>query len=437
MKGIEKSNRAASRAGLALVPTLIVVVGLLGLSMALLNHTSSVTGQVSAEVDDQRARLLADAGLAEAVTSLRAGASGAIAAMDRPARIGDGLFWVEAQALDNGDVRLDVHAMAGAGRASAALVVRPSGAGDLFRATLNSRETLTLDAVGLVDSYDSTAGSYASQAIHSQDGVAYANTDGDVLSAMDIVMEEQTFVFGDAVPGPDHAVSMTSTSYVHGSTAPGAAEFDFPVIETPSFGSQGPKTVSGSESLGPGSYEFDCLVLDDLAELTVEGPATFVVASFQGGADARLLIDAAGGPVTIYCQDYLHGRGFEALPVDDSPLALAFFITGESDVVFPAESQVRGAYYADKANIVFNSRSEAWGSFIANRIDLTPGMSYHYDEALAQYWEGGNVEGAPLALVARFDAPSPPLLTSKRADPFDLLGVDPEQCPTPAEAWTW
>ena len=51
--GISKQGRSARR-GTALVPVLIVVVSLLGLSMALLDQTSAVKDEVGASVDDQR-----------------------------------------------------------------------------------------------------------------------------------------------------------------------------------------------------------------------------------------------------------------------------------------------------------------------------------------------------------------------------------------------
>lgn len=437
---LRKKQKRRERRGLALVPVLILVVGLLALTTALLNQTSAVKNEVASSVHDQRARLIAEAGLAEAVAALNAGATGAVGSADQPAQVGEGVLWVELEDLGDDNMRVVAHGMAGSGRYSTALVLHREGGGigDLFRATLNSKETMTLNESVTVDSFDSTLGDYASQATNTTNGIAHANKNGDVLSNQDIVMNTNASVFGDATPGPGHSVSMVPTSYVDGSTAPASVEFDFPKIEVPSYGSSGSLAVSGSYDLPAGDWEFDDLVINKDSVLTITGPANVVVPSFTGGKNAKLRIDATNGPVTVYCDSYTHTSGFTATPVDGSPMAVAFLITGPNDIVFPASTRISGAYYAEQSNILFANQAEGFGSFVANKIEMSSGMKFHYDEALAEHWKGGDGdEGGAYSTLARYEVTVPAEYAADRRDPFAILGVDPDDLPSPAKAWVW
>ena len=60
-----------------------------------------------------------------------------------------------------------------------------------------------------------------------------------------------------------------------------------------------------------------------------------------------MVIDAVDGPVTIYiANSYFHDNGFEVAPAFGSPMAVAFMIDAQQDIVFPSNAKVRGAYYA-------------------------------------------------------------------------------------------
>lgn len=434
---IDANTKGRTR-GSALVPALILMSVLVVLTTVLLDGSSSHSEVVTGERERRSARSLARAGLAEAVAAARSGRSGAVATPDLPARLGDGVLWVTSEDLGDGRHRLRSTAMAGSGRAAFEMIAEVGGGlGDLFRATLNAKDTLTLNEGVLVDSYDSSLGSYDSQSGNITDGVVHAGTNGDVRSNSDIVVNANAHVFGDATPGPGHSVSFGTGGYVHGSTAPAEEPFDFPTFDPPQFGSSGPLDVSASHTLGPGEYQFDDVTIQKDAVLQVKGPATIVVdGTFSGMKDADLVIDSIDGPVTIYTTDYSHGKGFEATPAADSPMAVAFLVTGPNGIEFPSGSSIRGAYYAQNADIVFSNQSEAWGSFVGDAISMSSDMKFHYDEDLARHWEGGEGDdGVPVDQLAWYEAAVDPALTSDRRDPFTLLGVAAAELPTPAESW--
>jgi hypothetical protein len=419
----------------------VLITALVGLTLPLLEMSGGFQSNVDSAVADRRARLLARAALTESAIALRGGSTGAIASPAWPARLGGGVIWVTSEPVagEPSTVRLVATAMAGTGRCSIEMVAKLNpGLGELFRATLNAKDGLTLNEGVMVDSYDSEFGTYADQAVNSDGTFTYADTNGHVMSNKDVTVNANAGIFGDCTPGPGFTVNAAPSAYIDGSTDPGEANFEFPPLEVPSYPSSGPLSVSGTSSLAPGEYRFDSLSLNRNAELTIAGPATIVVdAAFAGGKDSRLVIDATNGPVTIFCDEYAQERGFEAVAFEGSPLAVAFLVTGPKDIVFPALSKVRGAYYAENSNVVFSNDCEAWGSFVGNQVSMSSAMNFHYDEGLRRHWEGGGgqEEEPPVESLVWFETAVPSALTADRSDPFELLGVDPSALPSPTEAW--
>ena len=155
------------RRGSVIVLSLVVLTALMMLGAALYRFATAADREMSGREDDRRAFYLAEAGVAEAMVALRAGATGEIASRITPAYLSEGIVWVTATEPDDANrVRLLSTAMAGSGRAAVEVVVENLGMAPLFRAVLNSREELTLNAGVLVDSFDSELGTYASQAVN-------------------------------------------------------------------------------------------------------------------------------------------------------------------------------------------------------------------------------------------------------------------------------
>jgi hypothetical protein len=422
-----------------IVLSLVVLTALLMLGAALYRIASAADKEVRGREDDQRAFYLAEAGLAEAMVSLRSGFSGAIASQAEPAYMAGGVLWVTSEELPDDRIRLVANGMAGAGRAALEIVVEDQSEAPLFRAVLNSDDVMTLASSVQIDSFDSELGSYAAQATNNYNGKTYAKDNGDVLSNKDVVLNSSATVFGDATPGPGHSVSLANGAYVSGSTAPSPEPFLFTPIPVPPVapGSAYNLPPSASATIPPGTWGFGNFTLNKASNLTITGPATLVVSDFTGGKDARLNIDATGGPVTIFVQgSYTHLANFEAQPVGSSPMALAFMVQGSSNVVFPSFTNVRGAYYVPNAEVVFSNDNEAWGSFAAKKISMSNTMKFHYDESLAKHWESnGQGETDPLQLLSWSQTSPPAEVLGDRRDPYQVLDVAKADLPSPSEAW--
>ncbi len=443
MKSSKHDAIRRERAGSALVLVLLVITGLLVMVAAVGRISLSRKVEVTADIDDRRAFYLAEAGLSEAIASMRRKSSGGVGTQALPAFLGDGIFWTEATDVGGGQTQIDVYALCGSGRAALEAVVEKSNQEAIFDAAISSRTQLTLNADVLVDSFDSTVGTYASQAVTPSGGLNYALSNGNVYRDAAIVLNTQAQVFGDATPGSANAVSFSGPgATVHGSTTPAQGPLTFPPIQVPNLPSGTSMAIpnGGSSSLLSGSHSFSTLDIGQDAHLTIQGPATLVVGSFVGGQDAFLEIDSTNGPVTIYVtQSYTHTSGFQAIPVTGTELALGFLLNSTQPVTFPPNSQVRGAYYAPNADVTFSSTSEAWGSFVANSVTMAPGTRFHYDESLAQHWtvDDGTTKDTMNLLYWRKRDFQPRALLRDRRDPFVALGLNRNALPRPAQAWIY
>ena len=431
---------SATTRGSAQIVVLLILTMLGTISAAYVGFLGSSNQRVARSADDRQAFLLAEAGLAEALTALSQGRTGNVGTVNTPAALGGGMFWVEATDLGDNKTRLAVTACLGSGRAAIDAVAEGVVGEPLFSATLNSDEPLTMSANTMVDSFDSSTGDYASHPKTLTDGILRANDDGDLASNAGIVLNSDAKVIGDATPGPGHAVSFATGSYVHGSTTPATDPFAFPPIDVPNLTSSGPLTIpnGSTHTIPAGDHRFDDLTISKNAVVTIRGPSTIVVDNFTGGKDARIQIDATAGPVTVHVQgNYSHLSGFEADAVAGSPAAIAFFIQGTAPIVFPSNTAIRGAYYAPVADITFSSGNEAWGSFAGKSISMSSGMRFHYDEYLAEHWKDGDGGGGPPVKVLAWDEGHvrDSRLRAKRSDPFVLLGIQRHLLPTPADAW--
>ena len=435
-----KQSLRTSSSGNALVMTLLLALGLLTMGAAFFQIASSGERRNGGRLDDERAFAVAEAGLNEAYRAIQGGGTGAIATAATPAYFGGGLVWVEATPLADERIQLVSTGLVGSGRQALEVVVRDASEDDaIFSATLNSKDTLTMNAGVQVDSYDSSVGTYASQATNIVSGVAHANENGDVKSNADIILNAGATIWGDATPGPGYNVSFSTGAFVSGSTAPAPAPFSFPPITIPSFPSLGPKTVVAGtpQTLVAGDYDFTTLTINKDAILTVQGPANIVLDDFYGGKNGQLWIDATNGPVTFYVENtYNHTAGFQADAVSGSPMAMAFLVNGMQDIVFPSLSKVRGGYYLPNANILFASGTECWGSFGANKIEMANDMKFHYDEVLAKYWEDETGQNAELEFFSWRPVPiTDDALRSDRRSPLVVLGLSKEDLASPAASW--
>ncbi|MFT5463156.1 MAG: hypothetical protein ACI8QS_002042, partial [Planctomycetota bacterium] len=396
-----------------MVVVLLVVFTLMMLGMAFFQLGTSGQKRLHGTYDNERALHLAESGLAESLVAIRAGATGNIGTADQPVTLAGGVFWSEATPTGSGTSRVKVTALIGSGRRAVEAILDGSpGAPPLFSSVLNSDKAMILNQGVMIDSYDSSDGTYADQL--ASDGVVYNGIDylednGDVRSNEDIFLNNSSTVFGDAIPGVGHIVDDAATdAYVSGTTTAATENFIFAPIAFPTgTTSAGNYSVAGlGNTLASGTYEFGDFSIGNTAELTIEGPATVIVDNFAGGRNGNIFVDTTNGPITFFVRgNYSHIKGFEVDALPGSANAIAFMVEGSADVVFPSATNIRGAYYVPNASITFANGNECWGAFAGGQIAMSNDMKFHFDEDLMSHWQtDGKDEEEPRSILAWSEA---------------------------------
>jgi hypothetical protein len=439
--------------------TLVTVTILLGtmtvLALIFLRVGHRFGQEQDATLDSTRATLLAEAGISEAVEAIRAGQSGNVGSSDEPTYLGGGMLWVEATDLGNGRIQLDSIAMKDSGRAALRVVVEDEGGGgggggagtdDGFVGMLFSNKHMQLDQNVMVDSYDSSLGTYASQAVNTYGGTTYAGSAGAASGNATIQLDANVKVFGDVHCGPGYTPTMAASTYVSGSTAANAQTITLTPVTIPVVASSGAYAVANNATatINPGTYHYTSVTQGKFSTLKVIGPATLVLDGYTTGQSATLQLDCTNGPITIYDTGvWSVDKNYTVGPVPGSPVDAALLISSTGTVQFDQGSKIYVGFYAPSATIQVDQGAECWGALVADEISVDQGTKFHFDENLRGFdlpWE------VPAAAAAD-DAVDPGIVSwskiefpvrayaTDRRDPFTLLGVEKKDLMAPAAAW--
>jgi len=394
------SDRSSER-GTALVMMTFAAAALAGLSAALLglSHSGALEQRSSKEL--VHARYVAEAGISAAVFDLECHGTGNLGSEDDPVEWGQTSYWVTR--LDVPDpggpeplVQLIATGIDDRVGSRVEAVLEPHRS-TIFRWAAFGDEFTMLNSFARVDSYNSTLGTYASQTYADPDASlgTHGLTNGDVGSNANILLYANSKVFGDAVCGPTSSTTETVNADVTGSSSPAAETMELPPIEVPSFPSSGALTVTGTQTLASGNYNFTSMRLQAGTTLNVVGPAKIVVANdFQIRSHAKLLVNATNGPVEIWVEDdFVVGSNTLMSSTTNTPLDLRINLLSDNvispevivdlDVIdFDSNAKMYGTIYAPHAAIEVDSNFELFGSLVARSLDLDSNSRIHYDESL-------------------------------------------------------
>lgn len=443
--------------GSAMIAAVALVGTLMVLSLVFLRVGQQASSDQQAVVNGARAELLAEAGISEALEALRSGGSGNIGLQQDPAYLGGGVVWVEATDLGGNIYQLDSIAMKDSGRAALRVVVgegaggggAPGGAGstDTFFTMLFANQHLQLDQTVTVDSWDSTLGTYVSQATNTLGGVTYAGSEAGVASNSTIQLDANVHVFGDVHTGPGSALSQAGNAYVSGSTSAANQSVTLSQIPVPVIASSGAYSVGNNQTktITSGSYNFTGVTQGKSSTLKVIGPATIVMGGYTTGTTATLEIDATNGPVNIYCTGtWSVDKNYKVIPKAGTPINGAFLISSTGTVQFDQGSEIKFGFYCPNSKIQVDQGAEVWGALVADEIDVKQGTKFHFDKNLKNFSLPWQVPGSYFNGDGAFD---PEILAwstiafpvtefiGDRRSPFTLLGVQRDDLRAPAEAW--
>lgn len=453
------------RSGSAIVAALIVVTVVAVLCVAYLQLSMSKSREQRSSVDAKRAFYMAEAGLAEAYAGLVAGKSGNVANSIIPARFANGAFWVEATDEGEGRRTLMSTGMCGTGRSALSIVVEnvPEALGALG---VFGDQGLTIGQGVTIDGYDSRRGTYESQhpaAVGGGGGGGLGGLVGGVVGGVggvlgapqtpgsrvgcnaDIVLPGgrlETYIEGDAQPGPDGSVERGSGVTITGSTAPRSAAASLPALEVPALAAAGDINHANTRAalvISPQESSYGSLHVHGGATAVIVGPATLVFDELTLDAGAILTVNAANGPVKIYVREYLNMVALSKYtsashdPTDVSLLVAASqSVDRDRDgipdppVRIESSGSFYGSIYAPQAALSLPASLELYGAVTAQQLIIGDGAKLHFDRALTDAQDDSGA--LPRMLCWRLvELPDVPLVRM-RLDPLSVLqlsGVTP------------
>jgi len=386
--------------------TLVVVVLLMAavamLSLSFLTVLRSSQNENNGSRESISALYACEAGVTLAIDELRGGGDGTIGSKQSPESIGGQAFWVTALDIGDGRTSLTAYGRDDRSEVGVEVVVQQTPQG-FFRWAAFGEENLHMDSNARTDSYDSSLGDYASQAVNGSGSNQHANTEGDVGSNGSISMDSNIGVYGDASPGPGESVS-GDLGNITGNTTPMASTIELPEIVVPSIAlTAASYTVSGPTTLTSGNYNWTDFTVNNSRTLTIIGPAKIVVTNFTLKSGATLLVNASSGPVEFFVLDDFKlnsNTTIQSSSQDPSHIAFNLLsdnildpgidVTFDEDLVdFDSGSKLYGTIFAPSAEITIDSNFELFGAMVARRVDLNSNCRIHYDERLATLNGGG------------------------------------------------
>ncbi len=380
----------AARRGAVLILVMVCLTFLSGIAVAFFRMSMAGQKAAMASGEKLRARYLAEGALRQALAVFEQGGRPALDALVFPQAFGTNSFtltrvWgVDDAALADDLVLLTASATVARERVAIELIGRPAlTAGSLMGVV--GKNLLSFQDDALVDSYDSSAGDYASQSINPFGSTSYASTSAPVSSNGNIDLTGQSTIWGDAHPGTMGSVSVGGTAQVLGSTSPLAAAVAFPNISVPSLPSAGPLSESSTTQVIPaGDHHFDSLDVSGTGSIVLTGPGTIVVDALSVIDNASLSIDATGGPVKIYVTgalDVLDAGKIE--PQNHDPSQLTILVSDVApDVHIESTASVTGVLYAPDRSLFLSGSAQLLGSLVANDLTMSGSSAVHFDENL-------------------------------------------------------
>ncbi|MCY3004089.1 MAG: hypothetical protein NTV21_20015 [Planctomycetota bacterium] len=400
---IQRRLQPSPRRGGAIVMTLTTLVAVSTLSVVMVQMAGSSQSEQRRATERVHAQYVAEAAANRAVALVRADQTGQIGSQQATVTHGASQYWVDSAVNNTGDVRT-LTATAVDDRTTARLEVTLRSVPDsIWRFAAFGKDSLHMDSNARVDSYDSTLGTWATQAVNGSGSNQYAHEDGNVGSNGNITMDQNSKVWGDAECGPSSSTTVLGNAVVTGTTSPASSPVDMPPITMPSYVSSGNLTVNGTLNIASGNRRYDTLNMKANSIVNITGPANIVVTNFFMRAGSQFKVNATNGPVVLYViDDFTLAAGARMYPTNYDPSKLEINLLSDNiidpgivvdlDVVdFSSNTKIYGTIYAPDALIEVNSNLELFGSMMARDIDLDSNARVHYDENLARVKTTGDV----------------------------------------------
>lgn len=244
------------------------------------------------------------------------------------------------------------------------------------------RDDFKMNGGGLIDSYDSRVGTYASQAVNGPDGGGYmfANNNARIGGNGTIKTAGNAQIHGDVYTSPGGTFDIGGTLY--GDTIRMATSIVMDSIPASEMADAQANNDATTNMTLTGSATYDtvtnALTTSNNSDSVIFSSGTYYFSSID--IKGVLLVES-GAQVFIYTDGIWDGSSGSIVNIDGVPSNLHIYSTG-SQISITGGSALCAAVYAPYANIVITGGSEFYGSIIGATYDNGGGTDIHFDEAL-------------------------------------------------------
>ena len=270
--------------------------------------------------------------------------------------IGGGRYSVTASLIVSNPETWELLATGTVGKVSqqvGGLLVRQSQS--LFQDGVFGRDSIQMSGNGYTDAYDSSKGAY---------GPSNRTNDGNIRSNGGVALSGNATIGGNAVPGPGQKVTMAGNAKVTGSTTPAAAPAAYAPVTVP----------GGATNLGT-------LSLSGNKKRTLTA-GTYVVSSISITGNAKLIINASGGPVNLYVTGAISVAGNGIANSTNLPQNLMIYQSGSNGISFSGNADFYGTLYAPESPLAISGNGNMYGAFVASSLQNSGNGGVHFDQAL-------------------------------------------------------
>jgi len=433
-----KPGERKRKGGSALVFSLMMVAFVTVSGMAMLQLHIARGRRQGQATDNKRAIYIAEAGIAEAYLAVVQGRTGNIASEAVPAQFANGIYWVEAEDGDDGQVALRSTGLCRTGRFAVSVVVERTY-DPITSLGMFGGEQVIVGEGAVIDGFDSRKGApmdlptllsvYADVR-----GMARVSSNGEVI--VEASKSAQTLVHGSARPGVGQAVTIEPGGIVTGSTLPGKSVVALPDLKLPPLTSDGDVTISRTDmTISTGEFRYGKIGLSAGNTLTLRGPLTVVLDRLSLADGATLAIDSTDGAVTLFIVEALQvASGAQFSSVTGEPAGFVLLVgandlvdldgdgTLEEPVSFSPSGAFTGFIYAPFTDIIVPGDLHVIGGLVAESLTLQPGARMSFDAALGS--TGVTLTGLPRLVAWRIVALPDAEIVTLRLDPLKKLSED-------------
>jgi len=290
------------------------------------------------------------------------------------------------------------------------IIVSLTRSAGVYSAGMIGCQNVTVTGSGLIDSYDSALGSYASQATNTDTGGnTYAGNNGssstcetgsNINFTANAPMHGNLSAPGTVNPPGGGAFYGTETEGIAATSCDPLGVVAYLAAKWPTPATTTAKITTDKTLASGASYHYKSIALTGSETITITGSGTiniFVDEDISMTASAAITVPA-GVTLNIYNKGQIDmsGQGVVNAGGDPSKVNIynSYVDTGVVDhVKFTGSGAFYGTVYAPLANVRMSGSGGTYGSARGRLMTKTGTADFHYDEALGRLGGGGTITG--------------------------------------------